>query len=97
MRNIYWLESCFSKIKKTNSHFLENQSGIAGVPIFDMTPASSNPIKFFVETFSHFDNNFLPQPKTDTTAQLYCCRKLLINVPYKRTFGAPDLGQTLDV
>ncbi len=25
------------------------------------------------------------------------CRKLPINVPYKRTFGAPDQGQTLDV
>ncbi len=33
-RNIYWLESCFSKIKKTNSHFLGNQSGIAGVHDF---------------------------------------------------------------
>ncbi len=26
-----------------------------------------------------------------------CCRKPLINVPYIRTFGAPDQGQTLDV
>jgi hypothetical protein len=25
------------------------------------------------------------------------CRMLLINVPYKHTFGAPDQGQTLDV
>ncbi len=25
------------------------------------------------------------------------CRKPLINVPYKRTFGTPDQGQTLDV
>jgi hypothetical protein len=25
------------------------------------------------------------------------CHMLLINVPYKRTFGAPDQGQTLDV
>ena len=25
------------------------------------------------------------------------CRKPLINVPYKRTFGAPDQGQMLDV
>jgi hypothetical protein len=25
------------------------------------------------------------------------CRKLLINVPYIRTFGVPDQGQTLDV
>ncbi len=25
------------------------------------------------------------------------CRKPLINVPYKCTFGAPDLGQTLDM
>jgi hypothetical protein len=33
-RNIYWLESCFSKIKKTNSHFLGNQIGIAGVHDF---------------------------------------------------------------
>ncbi len=24
-RNIYWLESCFSKIKKTDSHFLRTQ------------------------------------------------------------------------
>ncbi len=33
-RNIFWLASCFSKIKKLNSHFLGNQSGIAGFPIF---------------------------------------------------------------
>ncbi len=25
------------------------------------------------------------------------CRMLLINVPYKRTFGMPDQGQMLDV
>jgi hypothetical protein len=29
--------------------------------------------------------------------QLWPCRKPLINVPYKRTFGVPDQGQTLDV
>jgi hypothetical protein len=40
MRNMFWLVSCFSKIKKPNSCFLENQSGIAGVRIFDTTPAS---------------------------------------------------------
>jgi hypothetical protein len=40
MRNTFWLASCFSKIKKLNSHFLENQRGIAGVCIFDTTPAS---------------------------------------------------------
>ncbi len=34
MRNIYWLASCFSKKKKPNSHFLGNQSGIAGVHDF---------------------------------------------------------------
>jgi hypothetical protein len=33
-RNINWLESCFSKIKKPNSHCLGNQSGIAGVHNF---------------------------------------------------------------
>ncbi len=32
--NIFWLASCFFKIKKPNSHFLGNQSGIAGFPIF---------------------------------------------------------------
>ncbi len=37
MRNIYWLASCFSKIKTSNSHFLGNQSGIAGVHIFTYT------------------------------------------------------------
>jgi hypothetical protein len=37
---MFWLASCFSKIKKPNSHFLENQCGIAGVRIFDKTPAS---------------------------------------------------------
>jgi hypothetical protein len=31
---IFWLASCFFKIKKPNSHFLGNQSGIAGFPIF---------------------------------------------------------------
>jgi hypothetical protein len=30
-RNMFWLASCFSKLKKLNSHFLENQRGIAGV------------------------------------------------------------------
>ncbi len=30
-RNMFWLASCFSKIKKPNCHFLENQCGIAGV------------------------------------------------------------------
>ncbi len=34
MRNIYWLASCFSKIKKPKSHFLGNQNGIAGVHDF---------------------------------------------------------------
>ena len=28
---MFWLASCFSKIKKPNSHFLGNQRGIAGV------------------------------------------------------------------
>ncbi len=31
MRNMFWLASCFLKIKKPNSPFLENQRGIAGV------------------------------------------------------------------
>ncbi len=35
MRNISWLASCFSKIKKLNKHFSGNQSVIAGVRIFD--------------------------------------------------------------
>ncbi len=30
-RNMFWLASCFSKIKKPNSHFLGNQRGIPGV------------------------------------------------------------------
>ncbi len=33
-RNMFWLASCFSKIKKPNCHFLGNQSGIAGVHDF---------------------------------------------------------------
>ncbi len=33
-RNIFWLASCFFKIKKLNSHFLGIQRGIAGFPIF---------------------------------------------------------------
>ena len=37
---MFWLVRCFSKIKKPNSHFLGNQCGIAGVRIFDTTPAS---------------------------------------------------------
>jgi hypothetical protein len=37
---MFWLASCFSKIKKPNIHFLGNQCGIAGVRIFDTTPAS---------------------------------------------------------
>jgi hypothetical protein len=34
-RNISWLASCFFKIKKPNKHCSGNQSGIAGVCIFD--------------------------------------------------------------
>jgi hypothetical protein len=45
-RNMFWLASCFSKIKKPNSHFLGNQRGIAGVHIFDTTPASMRAISF---------------------------------------------------
>ncbi len=37
---MFWLVSRFSKIKNPNSQFLGNQCGIAGVCIFDMTPAS---------------------------------------------------------
>jgi hypothetical protein len=33
----------------------------------------------------------------DSLANFGACRMPLINVPYKRTFGAPDQGQTLDV
>jgi hypothetical protein len=36
------------------------------------------------------DEVFCPLSPTD-------CSKPPINVPYKRTFGAPDQGQTLDV
>jgi hypothetical protein len=39
-RNIFWLASCFSKIKKPNRHCLGNQSVIAGVRIIDTTAAS---------------------------------------------------------
>ena len=35
MRNIPWLASCISKIKKPNKHCSGNQSVIAGVRIFD--------------------------------------------------------------
>ncbi len=34
-RNLSWLASCFSKIKKPNKHFSGNQSVIASVCIFD--------------------------------------------------------------
>jgi hypothetical protein len=34
-RNISWLVSCFSKVKKPNKHFSGIQSGIVGVCIFD--------------------------------------------------------------
>ena len=34
-RNMFWLASCFSKIKKPIIHFLGNQCGIASVSIFD--------------------------------------------------------------
>ncbi len=35
-RNISWLASCFSKIKKPNKHCSGNQSVISGVCIFEM-------------------------------------------------------------
>ncbi len=38
MRNISWLASCFSKIKKTNKHCTGNQSVIAGVRILTRFP-----------------------------------------------------------
>ncbi len=37
-RNISWLASCFSKIKKPNKHCSGNQSVIAGVRILTQTP-----------------------------------------------------------
>ncbi len=37
MRNISWLASCFSKIKKPNKHCSGNQSEIAGVCILSRT------------------------------------------------------------
>ncbi len=39
-RNISWLASCFSIIKKPNKHYSGNQSVIAGVHIFDTIAAS---------------------------------------------------------
>ena len=38
MRNISWLASCFSKIKKPNKHCSGNQSVIAGVCILTQFP-----------------------------------------------------------
>ena len=38
MRNISWLASCFSKIKKPNKHCSGNQSVIAGVCILTRFP-----------------------------------------------------------
>ncbi len=35
-RNVFWLASCFSKIKKSNKNCSGNQSVIASVPIFDV-------------------------------------------------------------
>jgi hypothetical protein len=40
MRNISWLASCLSKIKKLNKHCSGNQSVIANVHIIDMAAAS---------------------------------------------------------
>ncbi len=40
MRNISWLASCFSEIKKPNKNCSGNQSVIAGVCIIDTTAAS---------------------------------------------------------
>jgi hypothetical protein len=37
-RNISWLASCFSKIKKPNKHCSGNQSEIAGVRILTQFP-----------------------------------------------------------
>jgi hypothetical protein len=37
------------------------------------------------------------QGQAHARATIGSCRKPLINVPYKHTFGAPDQGQTLDV
>jgi hypothetical protein len=38
MSNISWLASCFSKMKKPNTHCSENQSVIAGVCILTRFP-----------------------------------------------------------
>ncbi len=119
-RKIFWLESCFSIIKKLNRHFSGIQNVIAGVCIIDTISYLSlsnimiwtstygsarykrniqnrkiqskrvlglmkythwladhnkvpNPIRFFVETCSHFENYFTPQPKNwhNRTTVLY--------------------------
>jgi hypothetical protein len=56
MRNIFWLASCFSKIKKPYSHYLENQSGIAGVHV----------IKYKIERYREKNRHLLVDYKKVT-------------------------------
>ncbi len=49
MRNIFWLASCFSKIKKPNKHCLRNQSVISGVCI--LTYLSLSNILIWTSTY----------------------------------------------
>ncbi len=49
-RNISWLVSCFSKIKKPNKHCSGNQSVIASVCIFVMIAASLSNILICTST-----------------------------------------------
>ncbi len=46
---MFWLASCFSKIKKPNSHFLENQRGIAGVRKYDDEDEKPELFVYFVQ------------------------------------------------
>ncbi len=56
MRNISWLASCFSKIKKPNKHCSWNESVIAGVCIIDTT-AQNKKINTIDSPFFHHDGN----------------------------------------
>jgi hypothetical protein len=70
-RNIFWLAICFFKIKKLSSHFLGNQSGIAGVCIIDTTDASMKAVfHWFFITLSSPEERFLYEDPSSSIGRM---------------------------
>jgi hypothetical protein len=69
---MFWLASCFSKIKKPNSHFIGNQCGIAGV-VSRYNQKTDIPASLFGHVFLH-----LPTVHTFSTYMLLYLAHVLL-------------------